>query len=483
MSEPARDQDVQQSDERRESSRLDSVSEATPQEQRVSELLEHSAAPPALAEAVEQLEAPDAADTLEAMPERKAAAVLELMDAAAAAEALSYMNTPMALGVLEELIDEDPRQAVQLIQRMAPDDAADLLQAMDHRHRTALLAALDPAESSALGKLVSFDKESAAGLMTPNFIRLHDSMTVAEAIEHIRESDLSDDVHHVLVVNDDGQLVGVIGLRRLITARGGERVGDLVQREVDVLRPTMDREEVARAFDRYDFEMLPVVDAHNRPMGIVTVDDVIDIIRAEQTEDTQLMVGAGKAEAVYSGLREKLRGRLPWLLVNLGTSSIAAIVVLQFDDLIAELAILAVLMPVIANQAGNAGQQSLAVTLRGIVLDEVRAERVWPLLLREAAVGAINGTIAGSLVAAGLAILHPLFPDASFRLGIVAAVSMAIALALGCFTGASIPILMRRFGVDPATASTIFLTMVTDSVSFLTFLGAARLLSHWLLPA
>jgi magnesium transporter len=248
------------------------------------------------------------------------------------------------------------------------------------------------------------------------------------------------------------------------------------------VRPQADREEVAREFERYNLAMMPVVDEKERLIGIVTVDDVIDIITAETTEDVQRTVGAGAGEAVYSGVSVKFRGRFPWLVVNLGTSLMAAMIVLQFDHLISELAVLAVLMPVIANQAGNAGQQSLAVTLRGIVLDEVRAERVWPLLLREAAVGLINGTLGGTLIGLGLGLLGLIFPqmEGGWRLGVVAGVSMALALATGCFCGSTIPILMRRLKLDPAHGSTIFLTMITDSLSFFTFLGCAQLASDWL---
>jgi magnesium transporter len=184
---------------------------------------------------------------------------------------------------------------------------------------------------------------------------------------------------------------------------------------------------------------------------------------------------------VYSPLSEKIKSRFPWLLVNLCTSTVAAVVVLQFEDLITELAILAVLMPVIANQAGNAGQQSLAVTLRGIVLDQIRTGRVGPLILREAVVGLFNGIIGGVLVGIGLALFASTVDGASWRLGLVAAIAMSISLSLGCFVGSAMPILIRRFGLDPATGSTIFLTMTTDTMSFVTFLSLARILSKWLL--
>lgn len=192
------------------------------------------------------------------------------------------------------------------------------------------------------------------------------------------------------------------------------------------------------------------------------------------------MVGAGREEMVFSTTTEKLKSRIPWLVVNLITSSIGALVVLQFEGLIAEIAILAVLMPVIANQSGNAGQQSLAVTLRGIVLDQVNEKVAARLLLRETMVGAINGLIAGVLVGSLVAGISLASGNDTWRLGVVIAISMTCSLTIGTFTGTALPMLMRRLGVDPATASTIFLTMVTDSLSFLIFLGIAASLSGWL---
>jgi magnesium transporter len=210
---------------------------------------------------------------------------------------------------------------------------------------------------------------------------------------------------------------------------------------------------------------------------VITVDDIIDSIRAEGTEDAQVMVGAGREELVFSSVADKLKGRIPWLVVNLITSAVGAMVVLQFEGLIAEIAILAVLMPVIANQSGNAGQQSLAVTLRGIVLDQVNSKVAGRLIVRESLVGLINGAIAGVLVGLLVTLLSMATGEGSWRLGAVIAASMTCSLTVGTFTGTGLPMLMRRLGADPATASTIFLTMVTDSLSFLIFLGMASALA------
>jgi magnesium transporter len=270
--------------------------------------------------------------------------------------------------------------------------------------------------------------------------------------------------------------------KSLLVSSANDSIEELIDDELDYLRPETDREEIAAAFERYDYTEMPVVDRAGRLIGIVTVDDVLDIIRAEHTEDAYKMVGAGVGEAVYSSIGQKFRGRFPWLVVNVFTSMVAAFVVFQFDYLIAELAILAVMMPVIANQAGNAGQQSLAVTLRGLVLGEVRGKRAWPLVRREVTVGVINGFIVGSAI--GLCVCLMALTgvrNVQWTLGIVIALAMTVSVAAGCLAGSAMPLLLDRFEYDPATGSTIFLTMVTDSVSFLTFLGLASILQHTLM--
>ncbi|MHC4833682.1 MAG: magnesium transporter, partial [Planctomycetota bacterium] len=374
-----------------------------------------------------------------------------------------------------------PEIAARLLEEMAPDDATDLLQELGEPSREAVLSSMAPETLERLRDLLRFPEDTAGGLMTNDYLAVRAEMTVSEAVEAIRRVEIDEDTTDAYVVDRRGRLEGTVSLRRLLLADAADRIGDLADRRVDAVPPELDREAVARSFERYDHLVLPVVDDHGRLLGIVTVDDVIDTIRAETTEDAQLMVGAGREEAVTSTIGVKLRSRLPWLVVNLFTSAVAALVVLQFEGLIAELAVLAVLMPLVANQAGNAGQQSLAVTLRGIVLDEVPPRGSSALLLREGGVGLVNGVCCGVIVGGAIALIELLTGGgAAWRLGVVVAVAMSVALAVGCLAGAGIPILMRRCGADPATASTIFLTMVTDSLSFLSFLGLASALSVWI---
>jgi len=320
-------------------------------------------------------------------------------------------------------------------------------------------------------------------MMTTDYLAVRDSMTVREATEAIRRAaSLGEDWLYVFVVDWRGRLQGRATMRALLLADPSQRVMQISEKQVDAVKPDLDRDDVAREFEKYDYLVLPVVDEEDRMLGVITVDDVVDVIRQEGTEDAQAMVGAGREEAVFSSIADKLRGRLPWLFVNLFTSSLAALVVWMFGGLIAELAILAVVMGMIANQAGNAGQQSLAVTLRGIVLDEVHVGSALRLVRRETIVGLVNGSVCGVLVGAAVGTIEYVqAPETTmWKLGVVVAVAMTVALAVGTLVGSSLPLVVRRFGADPATASTIFLTMVTDSMSFLAFLGLASALSGWI---
>ncbi len=456
---------------------IENPAEDSPEDVRVARLLEHSIDVPALASAVDAQDAADAADTLESLEEGEAAEVLEEMGLENAADALSHMVAPLAVGVLEDLVEQDAEYASRIVASMPADDAVDLLQLAPEEIVRTVLHHMPALDRAVVEPLLAFDAETAGGLMDPDVLKVAEHLTVREAVEVIREAEADDDTHHVFVIDAQGRLSGILGLRRLVIARSGDRVADICDRQVDAIPPDLDREAVAREFEKYDYQVLPVVDERQHLLGVVTVDDVIDSIRAEGTEDAQVMVGAGREELVFSSIADKLRGRIPWLVVNLVTSAVGAMVVLQFEGLIAEIAILAVLMPVIANQSGNAGQQSLAVTLRGIVLDQVNAKVAGRLIVRESMVGLINGAIAGALVGLLVTLLSMTSGEASWRLGAVIAASMTCSLTVGTFTGTGLPMLMRRLGADPATASTIFLTMVTDSISFLIFLGMASALA------
>jgi magnesium transporter len=462
--------------------RVEDPSVESPEDLRVEALLQHEFDAPELAQAVEEQEPADAAETLERLEQGEAADVLEEMGAESAAEALAHMLPALGVSVLEDLIEEDPAYAGQLIEEMAPDDATELLRELPDGYRDRLLGTLGKVEAVMYRRLLDYGEHTAGGMMNSEYLHLRDTQSVAEATEIVRRAETESECIEIYVVDWTGKLLGKTTMRGLLLARPDQRIAAIMATPVDAVQPELDRQSVAQEFRKYDYLTLPVVDDQGRLLGVITFDDVLDTVAELGTEDAQAMVGAGKEEAVFSSTREKFRSRFPWLVVNLFTSSISALVVLMFEGLIAQIALLAVIMPVIANQSGNAGQQSLAVTLRGIVLDQVRSTTARGLVLREALVGflngSINGVLIGAVVAVGGHLLHP--GEAKWQLGVVVVIAMSVALTVGCAVGASIPLVLRRFGLDPATASTIFLTMVTDSVSFLVFLGLAAGLATFL---
>jgi len=455
-------------------------------DQTVERLLDEDATVEQLRPHVQEQDAPEAADTIESLDKAEQVALVHELDNESAAEALVHMDPALAATVL---IDLEQAEAVQLIELMDPDDAADLIQQLPADRRASILESLHPRRAAVLAKLALYDPESAGGIMTTDIVVIRSGLSIGQSIDRIKRQKLRDDQPYIYVVDDMKRLLGTISLRDILIIDDDEPVADHIDTDIDSLLPETDREEVAKLFERYDYLTMPVVDENRRILGMITIDDVIDIIAAETTEDALKQVGAGSDEQVISSIKAKLRGRLPWLAVNLGTASMAAAAVLPFQDAIELLPVVAVIFPIIANQAGNTGFQSLAVTLRGIVLGEIRPDRIRPLILRELGFGMISGAVIGLVVFGliiGLGVLGRatdigLFAGFGWRLGLVAGAAMNGVMIVGCLVGTSVPLVMKRLGADPAAASSIFLIMLTDMVSFATFLGLVFFLRDWLI--
>ncbi len=454
-------------------------------DQRVEALIEADAGAQEIAVAIEEQEPADAAESLESLEPEETVEVVHEMDNEAAAEALSHMDPALAATVL---LDMEEREAADLIALMAPDDAADIIQELPKPTADHILTMLPPRIAAIVGKLAIYDPETAGGIMTTEIVVVRDTMTIGRAIDFVKRHHISDEQTDVFVVDDQRRLFGTIGLRTLIVADDNDPVALHMERDVDMVPPGMDREEVAHLFDKYDLRTLPVVDEGKRVLGMVTVDDVIDIIAEEATEDTLKSVGAGADEAVYSRVIDKVRGRLPWLAFNLPMASIGCSVILFAEPLVQELPIIAAIYPVIANQSGNAGNQSMAVTLRGLVLGEIRKGRMRSLIFRESIFGAISGVALGALFTIGIMLLgmagrsmdNSILAGFDFRLALVAGLAMGGAFQFSVLVGLAVPVLLQRLGKDPATASTIFVTMMTDLLSYSAFLGLIFVLKPWL---
>lgn len=455
----------------------------------VARLIEHHAEPDALAPMIAEQDAPDAADALETLDREESAEVVHLMDDESAADALSHMDAALAATVLLDLSEDE---AVSLLGRMTTDDAADIVQVMPPDVAQRLVERLHPKRAAQLGKLALYDPETAGGIMTTDILVVRTGTRIGQAIDRIKRmasiDRFAEEQTEVYCVDEQKRLVGSIGLRDLLIVDDDQPLDEHIDHDVDFVTAEVDREEVARIFERYDLLTLPVVDEHRRVLGMITIDDVIDIITAETTEDALKQVGAGGAEAVYSSIGTKLRGRFPWLLVNLLLAALGSAVILFSQDLIELIPITAAIFPIIANQAGNTGHQSMALTLRGIIVGEVRRGRIASLLLREMLFGLITGVLVGitfslaitALGAIGHSMGFAALQTLDWRIGVVAGAAMIASLYIGCLVGTGVPLVMERLGIDPATASSIFVTMITDLLSYATFLGLVFALRGWL---
>tara|TARA_Y100000589_G_scaffold72748_2_gene65691 strand:+ start:38363 stop:39802 length:1440 start_codon:yes stop_codon:yes gene_type:complete len=451
--------------------------------ERIDALIAASIDVPLVAEVLQRQPAPDAADALERLDEDDVRGVLAEMDDQAAADALAEMESNLVSSILDDLVDEQRHDELgRMLSLLAPDDAVSLLRTLDDEDRSRVLGTIVPEQAEVLRGLVEHPPGTAAGMMTTRYVALPAGATVRDAVAIIRAADVHQELQFLPVTDPDGCLAGLVGLRALLLEPSDTLLEDCMDTSVHAVRAGTDDEEVARTFQKYDYTMLPVVDLHDRLLGIVTVDDVIDLIQSEQTEDAQRSVGAGAGESVFSGLGTKMTGRLPWLFISVLVMIPASVVVLRFDGLIEEIAFLAVMMPMVAALAGNAGHQSLAVTLRGLALDEIPGERIPSLLLRELGSGLVTGGLLGGVLLLLVWSASLIVEGPSLGLGIVMGLALLVSMSIGTLTGAAVPLLLRRLGADPAQGSCIVLIMITDAVAFASLLGFTWLAMAWLLP-
>lgn len=412
----------------------------------------------------------DGADLLEDLPLKDQLSVLESLDTSDAAEFVAEMEKHDRAVLMRAM---SPDLAADILEEMSPDDAADVLEDLDSAHQQVLLQRVESEEAQEIETLLTFDSDTAGGVMNTEVTVLEQNLTVDQAIALIRRAAEESEIpYYAYVVDDQEHLMGVVSLRNLMLARPGKPLREMLENQQLITAAfDTDKEEVAHLLSHYNFLALPVVDREGRLLGVVTHDDVIDIIHEEASEDMLGMVGAGQNETVDTPWLRSVTLRLPWLIINVANSAVAAWVVHMFEGTIAQMAILAALMPIVANQAGNSGQQSLAVMIRQLAMEAWDRRRAWTAVLREAKIGLLNGLMVGMLVLCGVFILTH-----HVDLAGVMALALGLDMMVGNVAGAMIPVVLRELGRDPAHASSIFLTTITDSTGFFLFLGLAHLL-------
>ena len=381
---------------------------------------------------------------------------------------------PDTLTYLEEDLLEETLAAIgaetaaRAIIEMDSDDAIDIIEELDDEERDSILASMPAAERLIVEEGLSYPEDSAGRMMQREVVVAPAHWTVGQTIDFMRgQDDLPEEYYSIMIIDPARRVLGQVRLSRLLGKQRPVRLSEIMETVAQQIPATMDQEEVAILFRRYALVSAAVIDDQGRLVGMITVDDVVDVIDEEAEEDLMALAGVSDV-SIRSTLMETLQARLSWLMVNLLTAVAASIVIGLFEDTIKRIVALAVLMPIVASMGGNAGTQTVTVAVRALALRQLSRATIMGFVLRELSVGFINGLIFA--ITAGL-VSYFWFGDMS--LALVMAVAMLANLVIAGVSGTAIPLTLTRFGVDPAVASSVFITTVTDVVGFMTFLGLA----------
>ena len=368
------------------------------------------------------------------------------------------------------------RQA-QIISEMSSDELVDLLGTLDEDEQNEIITNMNTEEVEEVKALLSYDPESAGGIMATEFISIKETDTVNETINYLRTmAPDSETPYYIYVVDDLDVLKGVVPLRQIIVSTPDTLIKDIMIENIISAPVDMDQEEVSHIFEKYGFMAIPVVDHNGEILGIITVDDVMEIMKEEYTEDMFRLAGLDEEEKVAGTVIGAIKSRLPWLLVNLVTATLAAKTVSLFENTIAQIVALATFMPMVAGMGGNAGSQTLTLIIRGIAIGEISYENQADILKKEIAIGIINGLCIGLVVG-----VLGYFWVGSIAFGFVIGTAMLLNLIVATISGYLVPVLLKKVGIDPALASAVFVTTVTDVLGFFFFLGLATVMLQYLI--
>jgi magnesium transporter len=412
----------------------------------------------------------DAADIIAGLDADARAELIRLLERAPLARIIEYLPDEERNGLIEEI--EIPELAA-LLDEVDDDIVADILHRLPDDRASEVLRSMTRA--AAVAPLLRHSDETAGGHMTRAFLQLNGNWTADRAIQYMRRVRPDADSAYYLYVTDALQrLEGIISLRDLIIAAPGTALSEIMHRDVHKARDDMDQEEMARLVQRYDLVALPVVDAQDRLVGVITVDDVLDIVEEEATEDIFKLVGVGVKETALSPVNESIRRRVPWLIVNMCVALAASFVVSMFQETIGKVAALAAIMPIVAGQGGNAGVQTATIVVRGLALDEIDVSDWMRVLWKEILLGCVKGVLFGGMLGF---ISYAWLGDQNLTLSLVAAGAMFANMLVASIGGVMIPMTLRYgLKLDPATAAGVFDTMLTDIMGFFIFLGLSTLL-------
>jgi len=421
---------------------------------------------------VEPLHPADIADLFELLEpdERKAlaAAITDLMTGDVIAELNDYVR--------EDMVEALPAAAVaEIAEQLDTDDAVQLIEDLEPEDQRAILAEMDAEDRAAIENALSYPEETAGRLMQRELVAVPEHMTVGDLIDYLREQDeLPTEFFEVFVVDPKHHPVGTCALSWILRTPRHIALTDVMKRDQTLIPVGMDQEEVALRFQKYGLISAAVVDPGGRLVGQLTVDDIVHIISEEAGEDALLMSGAGEGD-INEPIRDAYSSRVRWLIANLGTALVASLIIAMFDSAIEQLVALAILMPIVASLGGNAGTQTMAVTVRAIATNQLTRSNTRRILWRELRVALLNGATIAVLIGLATALVFSIWldPATGTTLGAVIAAAMVINVVTAGIAGVAVPVLFDRMNQDPAVASTVFVTMITDSMGFFAFLGLA----------
>jgi len=414
-----------------------------------------------------------AARSLEALGEDEALEALKSLPASMSREAVQHLPESFTASLLRKL----PRSLFkQIVERLDSQQGATIFLHLPNETRQLFLEELDESKRREIQEILTYPEDSAGRIMATDFLAFPSDLSVKHALQKMRHiGNQGSPSSYIYVVDRGNRLVGVLNMRDMLFADDKALLDSVMRRDVFTVNCFMDRENVANELSSRGFFAAPVINNEDRLLGVVRAEDLIGDVQEEATEDIQKMFGAGGDERAFSSVAFSLKKRMPWLHVNLVTAFLAALVVALFEDVIARITILAVFLPVVAGQGGNAGAQSLAVVMRGLVMREIPREKVGRLIAKETMIGAVNGVVIGLVTALVAWLWH-----GNPFLGLVIGLGMFANLVIAGFSGVVIPLAMKAIRLDPAQCSNIILTTITDVMGFFAFLGFAVLFQDYL---
>ncbi len=420
-----------------------------------------------------ELHPADIADIVENLGGEEKGRIMALLPTGRAASVLSLVDEYHQPEVVEAIHEE---ALPKILDAMSSDDATDILEELPPEEAEEILEAMPREEAAPVRQLLGYPPDTAGGLMQTELVSVPPEITMGEAILRVREKFTKlGDIINCYVVDPEGRLIGLIPLRSLIIEGPDKTVAEVMEKNVISVPVDMDQENVAALFKKYDYISMPVVDRQGKLLGRILVDDIVDVIEQEASEDLYQIAGVAKEEHVQDPPLRTVRLRLPWLAFNLLTAILAASVVGFFQGTIQKLVVLAVFMPIVAGMGGNAGTQSLTVVTRAIALGEVALGNAKYILLKQILAGLINGILLGLLMA-----VLAYFYEGSVVFGLVLGLAMVCNMFVAALAGTAIPLVLRWAKVDPALASGVIVTTFTDITGFFSFLGLATLFLHYL---